>query len=85
MTSPSVIMNLLSWNCRGLGGLRAIREVTKLVNNYKPLVIFLIETKRKNHEMEWLRSRWKFDRCFSVEGTGRGGGLAILWMEEAQV
>ena len=67
MTSPSVIMNLLSWNCRGLGGLRAIREVTKLVNNYKPLVIFLIETKRKTGEMDWLKLRWKFDKCFTVE------------------
>ena len=78
-------MNLLSWNCRGLGGLRAVHEVTKMVTKYKPQVIFLIETKKKSHEMEWLRSRWKFDRCFLVDGIGRGGGLAMLWMEDAQV
>ena len=57
----------------------------KLVNKFKPLVVFLLETKIKNHKMEWLRSRWRFDRCFSVEGIGKGGGLAILWMKEAHV
>ena len=67
------------------GGLRAVQEVTKLVSKYKPLVVFLIETKRKNHKIEWLRSRWKIDRCFLVEGIGKGDGLAILWMEEAHV
>ena len=56
-----------------------------MVHQNKPLVVFLMETKRKNHEMEWLRSRWKFDRCFTVDGMGRGGGLALLWMMEAGI
>ena len=78
-------MNLISWNCRGLGAPHAVREVTKMVHQHKPLVVFLMETKRKNHEMEWLRSRWKFDCCFTVDGTGRWGGLALLWMMEADI
>ena len=56
-----------------------------MFNLYKPLVFFFIETKRKNQEMEWLRSRWRFDKCFTVEGIGRGGGLALLWMEEVNI
>ena len=56
-----------------------------MVNRYKPLVVFLIKTKRKNHEMDWLRSRWKFDRCITVESVERGGGLALLWMNEAKL
>ena len=56
-----------------------------MVHQHKPLVVFLMETKRKNHEMEWLRSRWKFDNCFTVDGSGRGGGLALLWIREAGV
>ena len=35
--------------------------------------------------MEWLRLKWKFDKCLIVEGYGRGGGLALLWMDEALV
>ena len=32
--------------------------------------------------MEWLRSKWKFDKCFTVEGMARGEGLALLWIKE---
>ena len=48
-------------------------------------MVVLIETKRKIPKMDWLRVKWKFDRCLVVEGVGRGGGLALLWMEEANV
>ena len=33
--------------------------------------------------MEWLRFRWGFDSCMAVDLVGRGRGLAILWMNEA--
>ena len=78
-------MNLLSWNCRGLGTLRAVREVANMVREFNPQVIFLMETKKKRQEMEWLRSRWRFDKVFTVDGVGRGGGLALLWLDEARV
>ena len=75
-------MNLLSWNCRGLGTLRAVREVANMVREFNPQVIFLMETKRKRQEMEWLRLRWRFDKVFTVDGVGRGGGLAFCgWMK----
>ena len=78
-------MNLISWNCRRLEVLRAVHEVTKLVRKFNPQVLFLIETKRKSTEMEWLRSHWEFDNCFAVDSIGRGGGLALLWSNEAQM
>ena len=78
-------MNLLSWNCRGLGAFRAVREVTKMVKEYNLQILFLIETKRKRNEMDWLRSRWKFDNCVAVDCLGRGGGLALLWLDEVNV
>ena len=78
-------MNLLNWNCKGLGAFRAVREVTNLVNKFNPQVVFLMETKRKTNEMEWLRSKWKYDKCLTVKGIGRVGGLALLWMNEAFV
>ena len=78
-------MNFLSWNCRGLGAPRAIRVMAKLVRIHNPQVLFLMETKRKSNEMEWLRSKWGFDNCLTMDCRGRGGGLAILWLNSAQV
>ena len=45
--TPPRIMNLLVWNCRGLGSPRAVQVTTNLVKKHKPQVLFLIETKEK--------------------------------------
>ena len=78
-------MTLVCWNCQGLRAPRAVHETTKMVRKYNPQVLFLIETKKKSTEMEWLRSRWHYDNCFAVDSVGRGGGLALLWMNDVQV
>ena len=54
-------------------------------NIHKPLLIFLSETKRRTVEMEWLRARWKFEKCFKVDCVGKARRLALLWMEEAKI
>ena len=78
-------MNLISWNCRGMGAPRAVQEMTKMVMKINPHVLFLIETKKKSTKMEWLRARWLFDNCFAVDSVGRGRGLALLWMNEVRL
>ena len=78
-------MNTICWNCRGLGTPRAVHEVAKLVKKFNPQLLFLSETKKRSSEMEWLRSRWKFDNCFAVDSRGRAGGLAFLWSEDVSV
>ena len=46
--------------------------------------------------MEWPRSKWCFENCFTVDSVGRGGGLAffflanggglaLMWMNDAKV
>ena len=78
-------MNTICWNCRGLGTPRAVHEVAKLVKKFNPQLLFLSETKKRSSEMEWLRSRWKFDNCFAVDSRGKAGGLAFLWSEDVSV
>ncbi|XVE57722.1 hypothetical protein DITRI_Ditri04bG0112200 [Diplodiscus trichospermus] len=48
-------MNLISWNCRGLGSLRAVQELTKMVKKFRLYIVFLCETKRKATEIEIIR------------------------------
>ena len=59
--------------------------MTNLVREHNPQVVFLMEIKRKLNEMDWLRSKWRFDKCLIVDGIGRGGGLALLWINKAKV
>lgn len=72
-------MKLLSWNVRGLGDPRTVREVGKIAHTFSPKVLLLIETRRSAVEMDRLRVKWGFDNCFAVDSIGRGGGLAVLW------
>ena len=68
-----------------MGDPQVVHEMARMVNKYNPQMLFLIETKRKSLEMEWLKSKWCFDNCLAVDSIGRGGGLALLWMNEASV
>ena len=37
-------MNLLAWNCRGLGNCRAVQELVDIVQAQGPEIVFLSET-----------------------------------------
>ncbi|XP_042982759.1 uncharacterized protein LOC122311987 [Carya illinoinensis] len=78
-------MNLLSWNCRGLGNPRTVQDLYRMVEEKRPKVIFLIETKANASRLDGVRRRLGFEGCFVVEAVGRKGGLALLWREEVGV
>jgi len=78
-------MNCLSWNCRGLGNHRRVRELSELVKAKGPKIIFLMETKKKKSYLERLRCRLKFDNLFIVPRRNLSGGLALLWMNDVNL
>ena len=47
-----------------------------------PNLVFLMETRKKNSYIERLRCRLKVDNLFIVPRSNRGGGLALLWMDD---
>ena len=49
---PPRIMSLISWNCRGLGNLRTVRALQKVINKEDPAIVFLMEMKL---DLEWIR------------------------------
>ncbi|XP_019184779.1 PREDICTED: uncharacterized protein LOC109179736 [Ipomoea nil] len=72
-------MSTISWNCRGMGNPRTVRELTDLASRKKPDFIFLMETKVKRIHAERIRVSLVFDGLFNVDLTRLGGGLALLW------
>ncbi|GLT27731.1 hypothetical protein SLA2020_027080 [Shorea laevis] len=78
-------MSLLCWNCRGLGNPRAVRCLIELVRLKKPVVVFLCETLLDKRQMEQIRRRLVFQHCFTVDRSGRSGGVAVLWTNEVQL
>jgi exonuclease III len=56
-------MKILSWNCRGLGKMSAVRALRKLINTHQPDIVFLTETKFQNSD--FLRKANSFGNIVS--------------------
>ena len=78
-------MNILSWNCQGLGNPKAVRALHNMVKMKGPKVLFLLETKLDSGRMEGVIIKLGYDNVFSVPSMGRSGGLALLWKTEAEI
>lgn len=74
-------MIILSWNCRGLGNLRAVPSFRDLVRTNKLDVLFLSETLVGLSRIEELRIHLGFSSCFTVECNGKSSGLALFWRD----
>ncbi|XP_019149856.1 PREDICTED: uncharacterized protein LOC109146658 [Ipomoea nil] len=75
-------MSTVSWNCRGLGSPRTVRELLGLVSKKRPMFVFLMETKAKNDRVESVRTRMGYEGNFCVERDEDGEGLALLWRDK---
>lgn len=65
-------MNLLSWNCRGLGNPRTVQILGDVVKSLKPNFLFLFETKLNGDRVMELCKLYGFDECFAVNKEGQG-------------
>lgn len=73
-------MIVLCWNCRGSGRAAVVRHLKVLVQNHKPLIIFLSETISYDvRKLSTLASSLGFMNCECVPSTRKLGGLLICW------
>ena len=75
-------MNLISWNCRGLGNLRTIWELCRIVKQKKPALVFLMETKLRSDKMKLIHFKMGFPNMFVVDFIRRSGGMTLMWDED---
>ena len=74
-------MNILCWNCHGLGNPQTVQELGDLIQAQDPLVVFLAETWLNKARLEEIKARYKFKGLIEVSRISRGGGVAIFWKE----
>ena len=73
-------MKLISWNVRGHNNPSKHRMIKHLIQQEKPTIFFLQETKSTTDAIERIRGKvWAGSRAISVDASGASGGLAILW------
>ena len=78
-------MNILSWNCRGVGRSRTVQELVRLVRTYNPKIVFLSETRQCDERVRNLKWRLGLRNCLTAKGVGKGGGLGLFGDENLDV
>ena len=78
-------MNILCWNCRGLGNPQTNQELGDLIGAQDPLVVFLAETWLDKVRLEQIKVRYKFKGLIEVSRISRGRGVAIFWKVECNL
>ena len=69
----------MSWNSKGLGHPSKIAALRDLINQEKPKIILLQETKQGDLEMKEVLEKMKHYGGTLSESRGASGGLATLW------
>ena len=78
-------MNCIVWNVRGLGNHCAFWNLSRLLTDENPSLVFLCETKLIATQCGKLRTTLGFDGCYVRDSEGRKGGLILLWKEPMKV
>jgi exonuclease III len=76
-----VSMKIISYNVRGLGGGEKREEVRRLVDEKKPFVLCIQESKWNVVDDRMIKSIWGDTYCgyFFRPSTGASGGLITVW------
>ena len=75
-------MNILCWNCRGLGNPWTVCQLRRWVSSLTPDILFLSETKISNQASERVKDRIDFSNAIGVASIGLSGALCIMWNNE---
>ncbi|KAB2610947.1 hypothetical protein D8674_018979 [Pyrus ussuriensis x Pyrus communis] len=78
-------ISYIFWNCRGLGSDTTVRALHGLIRKKRPSMIFLSETKMKDHRILGVRRRLGYLHGFDVSPIGISGGLSLWWEDNLEV
>ncbi|XP_031107590.1 uncharacterized protein LOC116012231 [Ipomoea triloba] len=74
-------MKIITWNCQGAASKQFLRAAKYLLNEHRPEIFCLMETKTSSTNADAVCSRLGLDRWARVEALGYSGGIWILWSD----
>ncbi|XP_059070563.1 uncharacterized protein LOC131860202 [Cryptomeria japonica] len=77
-------MKIITWNVKGCNALDKCRLIKRGLDQLRPDVVLLQETKMDKVEAKTLMGTWKQWSGVFVDSEGTSGGLGILWNSNIQ-
>lgn len=76
-----MIVNILSWNVRGLNRVRKMRLIKSLLLSWKAGIVCLQESKLAGDIRELVKELWdsRWVKFAQLEASGTRGGIIIMW------
>lgn len=74
-----LIMNIITWNCRGALKPSFRNHVRDLVQSHDPALMFIMKTRIGGDQAKDIIGRLPFDGAIHTETIGFAGGLWFLW------
>ncbi|XP_025682381.1 uncharacterized protein [Arachis hypogaea] len=74
-----LMMNIISWNCRGVGSKAFPSLIRDLRYEYGANMFFLLETHVSGARGNQIRGKIGFDSSFVMDAVGHAGGIWCLW------
>lgn len=79
-------MKILSWNVRGIGNNKCLRNCREMFRNYKPDVLSLLETRCDESSVaEAFGNKLGFQQVSLLPSAGFAGGILVMWNESVNV
>jgi exonuclease III len=74
------MMNIISWNCRGLGRKFKTSQIRDLVKEEKPHLLMIQETKLEDNQvLQELKHMWRECEGLAFRSRGASRGICTLW------
>ena len=78
------MMQMVSWNCRGLGNPNKVDAVKDLLKLETVDILMLQETKIEGEILQNISStKWKYDTGKAVSARGSTGGIGTFWSKNS--
>lgn len=72
-------MNVISWNCRGIGQKGFVPLIKDISREYDATMIFLLEIHPSGERVRKIVSKMGFDGSHITESMGQAGGIIAIW------
>lgn len=76
------MIKILSWNSKGLGHPSKSNALKDLINQEKPTIVLLQETKQRQPKMNKIIEQHKCYKGCICDSRESSGGIATLWLQD---